>query len=315
MVYLSRARVCAAVAAILCASCEPDADWTQARGIDRAVDFNAVWGSSAEDVWAVGGIDGGPAVWRYDGSRWQEQAPPATSGELDDIWGAAGQVWVTGHGGVYRYTDGGWSGWPEVDAVALWGTGPEEVFATGSRRVWRWDGTVWVEETQAGSLAEADDLELVAAWGVSAESLWIVGGRVVCECGETTALYHSAEAWSLVSLRTEMFAQAIWGTGAQDVYAVGGAVFTAEGSGVFHYDGTDWSQVTSGRSEFLAGVWGTSADDVFAVGLEGEILRFDGSSWSRMKSGTSQSLRDVWGEPVGGMYAVGTGGTVLRYRP
>jgi hypothetical protein len=128
------------------------------------------------------------------------------------------------------------------------------------------------------------------------------------------ALFRSAEAWSLVSLRTEMFAKAIWGAGPSHALAVGGAVFTDEGSGIFGYDGKDWSRVGSGESDFLTGIWGLSENDVFAVGMNGEILHFDGQSWTSMPSGTKKHLREVWGAPGGEVvYAVGAGGTILRY--
>jgi hypothetical protein len=294
--------------------CDERPEWSRISGIDESVDFNAVWGASADDVWAVGEADGEPSVWHYDGLGWTEQQPPAVSDGINDVWGASHEVWLAGHGGVQRRTANGWQGWPEVDAIALWGSGPDEIFAAGTRRVWRFDGQEWAEEPEASELAEIDDLEMLGVWGSAADSLWVVGGRVVCECGETMALYRSAEAWSLVSLRTEMFAKAIWGTGPSHALAVGGAVFTDEGSGVFGYDGHDWSQVGSGESDFLLGIWGTSASDAFAVGVDGEILHFDGQAWAPMTSGTGASLRDVWGTPQGDViYAVGANGTILRH--
>lgn len=301
-------------ASLVGSACEEPSPWKRVRGIGKGIDFNAVWGSSADDVWAVGEADGEPRVWHYDGQGWSEQAPPAVAAGIDDVWGAAGEVWLAGHGGVQRRTADGWQGWPEVDAVALWGTGPDEIFAAGTRRVWRFDGAEWTEEPEANELAEIDDMEVVGIWGGAADSVWVVGGRVVCECGQTMALYRSAEAWSLVSLRTEMFIQAIWGSGPFHALAVGGAVFTDEGSGIFGYDGQGWQQVGGGESEFLTGIWGTSANDVFAVGLDGEILHFDGQAWTSMPSGTGKHLSDVWSTPGGEVvYAVGLGGTILRY--
>ena len=38
-------------------------------------------------------------------------------------------------------------------------------------------------------LMSFDDLELVGIWGSAADAVWVVGGRVVCECGATTALF------------------------------------------------------------------------------------------------------------------------------
>ena len=80
----------------------------------------------------------------------------------------------------------------------------------------------------------------------------------------------------------------IWGSSAQDVFAVG-----ADGL-IMHYDGTAWKQMTSGTAKWLFGVWGSSAQRVFAVGTYGTILQYNGSTWSQMSCGTTNILRGVW---------------------
>jgi hypothetical protein len=304
-----------AAASLLVPACEEEGPWQRVAGFDRSADLNGIWGASADDIWIVGELAGSALVHHYDGESWSEIPVPGVHEGLDEVWGAEGAVYVTGHGGVMRRAGDAWERWPEVEAVALWGFGPDDVFAAGTRRVWRFDGDAWQEETAASHLAETDDLELVGIWGSSPTSTWVVGGRVVCECGATTALYHSETAWTLADLGTEMFIGAVWGAGPTEVFAVGGAVFTDEGSGIFRFDGQQWTEVGNGESEHLSGVWGTSAADVFAVGLDGEIVHFDGGTWSRMRSGVGKNLRDVWG-PAGGevVYAVGAKGTVLRYQ-
>ena len=64
-----------------------------------------------------------------------------------------------------------------------------------------------------------------------------------------------------------------WGSGSNDVWAVGGA------GSIVHWDGTTWSVVESGTTRDLNGVWGTGPSDVWAVG-SGGILHWNGSVWS-----------------------------------
>jgi hypothetical protein len=58
--------------------------------------LTAAWGSSAQNVWAVGGING-PVVLRYDGHSWQQVDDPLFAGAFTSVWGTCGaDVWVGG---------------------------------------------------------------------------------------------------------------------------------------------------------------------------------------------------------------------------
>jgi hypothetical protein len=73
-----------------------------------------LWGSSEEDMWAVGGADGGADgafAWRLEGDTWLE-APTlptelAADKSLWKVWGsAADDVWLVGSGGLALHWDG-----------------------------------------------------------------------------------------------------------------------------------------------------------------------------------------------------------------
>ena len=74
-----------------------------------------VWGSAADDVWAVGGDDEAPdtggTVWRFDGQSWTRQelggVRPAGLPLLFKVWGrAADDVYAVGRLGVILHWDG-----------------------------------------------------------------------------------------------------------------------------------------------------------------------------------------------------------------
>ena len=100
----------------------------------------------------------------------------------------------------------------------------------------------------------------------------------------------------------------VWGSGANNVFAVG-----TRGE-ILRFNGTTWSTMTSGTSTNLFGVWGAASDDVYAVGANGVILHFDGTAWRSMSSGTSQALLGIGGT-IGTAFAVGNAGTIVRGRP
>jgi hypothetical protein len=82
--------------------------------------------------------------------------------------------------------------------------------------------------------------------------------------------------------------RAVWGSGPNDVWAVG-----VRGT-ILHYDGRAWRRVESGITEDLSGVSGTSSDDVWIVGSAGTVLHYDGSSFDAgLGPGTALELHDV----------------------
>jgi len=71
--------------------------------------LESVWGSSANDVWAVGG-PGPNNIYRYDGTSWTRFKSPTP-----------------------------------YDLKGISGTGPNDVFAVGSSNALHWDGTSWTQ--------------------------------------------------------------------------------------------------------------------------------------------------------------------------
>jgi hypothetical protein len=82
----------------------------------------------------------------------------------------------------------------------------------------------------------------------------------------------------------------VWGTGAQDVFAVGHA------GTIRHYDGQAWAGVYDGAGGTLQSVHGTSGSDVFVVGENGLVLHYDGAEWGELPfpDGADLSLCAVW---------------------
>lgn len=111
------------------------------------------------------------------------------------------------------------------------------------------------------------------------------------------------------------FLSAVWGSGPDDVFAVGG---TAEGGEVYHFDGASWSQMCVPEVPILVWVYGFGPDDVYACGEGGGMIHYDGQAWSVIDSGIDDDLFGVWGATPDDVWFVGgetsTGPMViLRY--
>jgi len=89
---------------------------------------------------------------------------------------------------------------------------------------------------------------------------------------------------------------------------------TGERGSIHHFDGSGWSSVPSGTGAMLTNaLWGSGPDDVWAAGSEGTIVHFDGTEWSEVESGTTQDIWGIWGADPDDAWAVGSGGTILHW--
>jgi hypothetical protein len=70
----------------------------------------------------------------------------------------------------------------------------------------------------------------------------------------------SAGAWSSVTIGATNPLYAVWGSGPNEVWAVGGL------GTVLHRNGATWSRVTTGTTNPLYAVWGSGPNDVCAMG-------------------------------------------------
>jgi hypothetical protein len=202
------------------------------------------------------------------------------------------------------------------------GTGPNNVFAigedvTGSQAtIHHYDGTAWSTQlTMPGSLR--------AVWANSASSAFAAGsGRL------GIFLRYDGQRWAEMTpatvdpapLELDIAPHALWGSSANDVFAVGVMVpeNTLHNAYIAHYDGTAWSRMTYPGSDWLEllDVWGSSGSNVYAVGIfhvydsepsddRAIILRYDGTGWSEVLREPNLLLRKIWVSPTGEAFATG----------
>lgn len=128
-----------------------------------------VWGSTPDDVWAVGGVSmdapaaeqEGDVVMRWDGAAWTRVDVPPLAGKpasaqknLFKVWGSGPtDVWVVGAAGTILRWDG--ATWEAHDAglgstiyFTVTGRGPDDVWVVGglgAAALVHWDGATWTE--------------------------------------------------------------------------------------------------------------------------------------------------------------------------
>ena len=147
---------------------------------------------------------------------------------------------------------------------------------------------------------------------------WIAILGVLCLCLSAGAVTASASDWTAMFFVTTQPLYGIWGSGANDVFAVGAC------GASLHYTGTAWTGSPGHCSHMVpyafTGIWGSGANNVFAVGgwshmweSGGMIKHYNGSTWTEMASGTTAWLTGIWGSAANDVFAVGKSGTILHY--
>jgi hypothetical protein len=258
--------------------------------------FRAVWGSAANDVFAVGR---GGLIFHYDGSQWQEmETETGTVAWLYGIWGSSStDVFAVGDEGTILHYDGNqWSAMNSGIASALksvWGNSGTDVFAVGSGgTILHYNGTQWSTMTSGTSY------QLNGIWGSTSTDVLVVGSK-------GTILHYDGNQWSTMISGTSRTVYSIWGSASTNIFAVGTA------GQILHYDGNQWSTMTSDSSSPpLTSIWGNSSTDVFAVERNGSILHYDGNQWGTVKKSGSK-LWGIWGSSNTDVFVVGgSGGTI-----
>lgn len=266
----------------------------------------SVWGTSATDVWAVGGdVGSGPEVLHYDGTAW-DRIDTGHTGALWWVFGfEGGPIYVGGEGGaILRYDGATFTPMttPGTDTVfGIWGTSPDDVWAVGGASdatggfAWRLEGDAWVPEPSL----PADVPTSAAIWkvfGRSASDVWLVGSNGVSLHWDGNGLTHGdtgiGSSLFTVSANDARFA------------AVGGL-----GNGlIVENEGDGWHNVTPDGSLLgLSGVVLGPDESGYAVGQYGQILVRDASGWRVDDTAVevAQNLHAVWRDPDGGVWAVG----------
>ena len=266
--------------------------------------LTAVWGTSAGDIWAIGGDPEatGNTVMHFDGTQWQS----LTTGFTGDLWWVygfeGGSVFMGGLDGlILRYRDGTFERMQtpgNATVYGIWGTSENDLWAVGGNVsagafAWRYDGSSWTD-AEGFPPVLVQSASLFKVWGSAADDVWLVGtGGVI--------LHYDGDRITQVRSETTRDLFTVHGAAGR-VAAVGGF-----GTGVIvEDDGDGWHDVTPQGTPHVVGIWLGEADS-YAVGLEGAVLLRVGGVWTPVETGirVPGALHSVWVDPDGGVWSVG----------
>ena len=231
--------------------------------------LQAVWGSSTNDIWAVGLLG---KIIRWNGSTWQE-FPSPTFDNLTAIWGRGpNDVFAVGAGGVMLHFDGvEWSLIASNTSENL-----RDVFALDASHIWAvgaqatimfFDGLGWKQQTITPKVAadgseEPWTDELHGVWAASPDDAWVVGAN-----GQVARW--DGQAWTAQELNDTTTLRGVYGQRADSVWAVGNQ------GHILYFNGTEWTPIFSGSIATLYAVDGDGGDQMFVAGDIGTILSLE----------------------------------------
>lgn len=265
----------------------PTSGWSESYATVDGQELNAIWGSSASDIWAVGAAG---RIVRYDGSTWSNY-PSGTTETLRAIWGSsATDVWIGGESGVLLRHDGkvltkatsGTTG----TINGLWGLSASEIWAATDDKVMHYNGSAWLPQSTSS-------MEAYCVWGLSSSVAWAGSNG--------TLLSFNGTAWTAFSpapAKTNEWIFGVWGAADDDVWAV------SDWGGIFHYNGTTWAEAQTLNDLPLNGIWGRSASDIWACGAEGRVMHYDGKQWQVSSTGRPGELQAIWSASATDVWAL-----------
>ena len=283
----------------------PDESWDRI-SLGTTETVRAVWGPGDGSFYACG--DHGALLW-FNGSSWTP-LPHLTDADLYGISGLpGGDVYVVGAGGtLLRKDNAGWNVLDtgvSVDLHGVHAVSSTQVHLVGDEgTILRFDG----QQFKAEASNTTRDIRSIFVPPGGAPLAGGAGGQVYKFSGGQWIATQAAGSQSVI--------QAIWGTSAQFVVAVGteGLILTSTGAG--------WSVQTSNdiQERDLYGVWGTANNDVYCVGDGGTVIGYNGSKWTVVETDgplfTTTAFRGVWGSTAGEettAFAVGAQGGILSF--
>jgi hypothetical protein len=203
----------------------------------------------------------------------------------------------------------------------IWADSDHNAFAVGfgmnGAVIGHYDGQTW-KTMEAYIMGEAMG-DLTGIWASSGKDIFAVGGTIgqsYKDPARTMILHYNGTAWSIMDADFPGCLLDVWGSGPDDVFAVG-----MEGL-VLHWNGSTWSKmdITSRVNPAnsvpdLQGLWGDGPNNVFCLGVcvslsssqttITTILHYQNGVWTEVNEIPSVLLYDIWGTTGGDIWAVG----------
>lgn len=204
---------------------------------------------------------------------------------------------------------------------AIWGSGPNDVWAVGSRgTLLHGDGESFVS-IPSGNTTDS----LVAVWGTSATDVWVMGPSSPLHSdgyrdGGATLRAVTGSSWDPVNASTgriwagQSAGGQVWIAGERSNRFGQGASFWTlgkDGDGQDTWSATKSCEESGECQPAIRAMWAADGSAIWGVGAAGQIFVWTGGPrWAPQDSHTLNDLDGVWGSSPEDVWAVGDRGTI-----
>jgi hypothetical protein len=205
---------------------------------------------------------------------------------------------------------------------AIWGSGPNDVWAVGSR-----GSILHGEGVSFTPVGPASTESWVAVWGTAPSDVWLLGSSApshatgLADGGVGLELRRGA-SWNAAKATTGR----LWaGTSAGSQVVIAGEASerfgpvtsfwssSADDAGAPFWSGMIGCSAFAPCRPAVRALWAADASSVWAVGREGATFFLDpttSSTWLALDSRTRDDFNGVWGSSASDVWAVGRNGTI-----
>ncbi len=275
--------------------------WTWVEPQPQGQTLYAVWGASANDVWAAGV---GGTILHYNGTSWSAEES-GTCETLSGLWGtSATNLYAVGTlGTVLHRTAAGWSklAAPTCNSLRLlWGSSVADVWIGGDKLFLYWDG----QNLSAAPLTVANTY-VEALSGLGSSDVWAIASGGL--------LHYDGRNWSTVATISQDLSSVLVADPSH-VFAAGYS-FAKSSSLVLTFPENDAAHPT--EHDFYTSsspaLGGSSASDVWATNAQG-AHHWNGSAWTYWPATTGYGeLRDIWSAGPSEAWGAGTNGLLTHW--
>jgi len=223
--------------------------------------LNSVWGSSPNDVFAIGN---NATVIHYDGIMWSNSNYyDENLYDVTGIWGSSAKdIYITLRYSIMHYDGVDWKiAYIDYSGTSwfknIWGTSENDIFAINQAGfIYHFDGTDWT------TLNNGSTEDLYSIGGTSHYDIFVSGNN-------GAILHYNGNEWSNMFSGTDLAITGIYNTSSTDVYA---AVYTS----ILHYDGNQWTVMSTpnNESQWIESICASPSGMIYAVG-NGIIMRYE----------------------------------------
>ncbi len=240
------------------------------------------------DTDTAAGVDAGDGE---DGSAGLDGSDGSADGDVEndlgtDTGGGGGKILLTSRS--LRF---------DVDFLAVWGSGPNDVWWVGRKGTILHDNGKVLAPRDSGT-----DRDLYAVWGLGPNDVYFAGDRILLHWNGTKIVDKTPDDLGTVILRT------------LHAPSDGSTVLVAGDEGnIFRLHKGSFVRETTNSGLRLRSIRALSAGNVWAVGDAGQGLRLSGGTWQAFSMpSASDTIAALANSKAGRLFAVGLGGYIAN---